>query len=310
MQFPVADAHCDFLYGMVNRGYSIDSLTGEQTVYLPYLSKGGVALQFFAALIDSKLRVPYLQQCMDMVDAYYRMLDEHSDMFCPLSDHFNPSCGKIATVLTIEGGEAIEGCLSNLRLFHRLGVRAMSLTWNESNALAHPAMSRRNRGLTVLGRRVVEEMDRLGMAIDLAHLSDAGIDDILEMTDSAVFASHSNSREVYPHPRSLKDDHIKEIARRGGVVGINFYHEQLSGKYPSTSEDIVRHIDHVAGIGGIKSVCIGSDFDGMGRYPADLNNPSQIQVLLERLLRMGYTEADIRAIAYDNLYDYIIRFCR
>lgn len=113
-------------------------------------------------------------------------------------------------------------------------------------------MSRRNRGLTVLGRRVVEEMDRLGMAIDLAHLSDAGIDDILEMTDSAVFASHSNSREVYPHPRSLKDDHIKEIARRGGVVGINFYHEQLSGKYPSTSEDIVRHIDHVAGIGGIK----------------------------------------------------------
>ena len=310
MQFPVADAHCDFLYGMVNRGYSIDSLTGEQTVYLPYLSKGGVALQFFAAWIDSKLRVPYLQQCMDMVDAYYRMLDEHSDMFCPLSDHFNPSCGKIATVLTIEGGEAIEGCLSNLRLFHRLGVRAMSLTWNESNALAHPAMSRRNRGLTVLGRRVVEEMDRLGMAIDLAHLSDAGIDDILEMTDSAVFASHSNSREVYPHPRSLKDDHIKEIARRGGVVGINFYHEQLSGKYPSTSEDIVRHLDHVAGFGGIKSVCIGSDFDGMGRYPADLNNPSQIQVLLERLLRMGYTEADIRAIAYDNLYDYIIRFCR
>ena len=309
MQFPVADAHCDFLYGMVNRGYSIDSLTGDQTVYLPYLLKGGVSLQFFAAWIDSKLRVPYLQQCMDMIDAYYRMLEEHCDAFCPLSDHFNPSCGKIATILTIEGGEAIEGCLSNLRLFHRLGVRAMSLTWNESNALAHPAMSRRNRGLTVLGRRVIEEMDRLGMAIDLAHLSDAGIDDILEMTDSAVFASHSNSREVYSHPRSLKDDHIKEIARRGGVVGINFYHEQLTGKYPASSDDIVRHIDHVAGIGGIKSVCIGSDFDGMGRYPSDLNNPSQTQTLFERLLRMGYTEADISAIAYDNLYDYIIKFC-
>lgn len=308
MNIPVADGHCDFLYGMWQNGYAIDTLHENQSIHLPYLRQGGVKLQFFAAWTDMALKTPPMQQCMGMVDAYHRMLEKHADVFVPYHAGFDPESDQIATVLTVEGGEAIEGSLAALRVLKRLGVCAMTLTWNSNNELAGAATGFGNKGLTSLGREVVQEMERIGVAMDVSHLSDAGIDDVLSFSKRPVFASHSNARAVYNSPRALKDAHIKAIAQQGGVIGVNFFNKQLSPREEARISDIVKHILHVVKTGGVRCCAIGSDFDGMVRYPFDLKNSAAMQALLQALLDEGLSREDVERIAYRNLAEYILQF--
>lgn len=307
-RIPVADAHCDFLFYMNNDNWDIASPVPHQAIALPYYEKANVKLQLFAAWVDMDLKRSCLQQCLDLVDCYHRMLEAHP-VFTPLTKDYSPESDKIATVLTIEDGAALQGELANLRLFHRLGVRAIALTWNYTNELASPAMKRANKGLTSLGRKMVKEMNRLGIAADVSHISDAGIDELLEISERPIFASHSNARSVCNHRRCLKDDHIKAIAEQGGVIGINFYSRQLTAAHTAGINDIVRHISHVAELVGPEYVCFGSDFDGMEYYPQDIKNAGDFPVLLAALEKAGFSEKEIRGIAYDNLRNYIVQFC-
>lgn len=309
MTFPMADAHCDFLYYMVNEGWDIGTPSPHQSMYLPRLRQGNVALQFFAVWMDADLRTPSLQQCLTQIDAYHRMLAAHSDALVPFLPGFDPGSGKTATVLTIEGGEAVQGRLENLRLLHRLGVRAMSLTWNSSNELAGASMGRGGKGLTKLGRRVVREMGAIGIALDVAHLSDAGIRDALEIAERPLFASHSNARAVCPHQRSLPDDLIRAIGAQGGVVGVNFYHRQLAQGRVPTVGDIVDHLAHIARVGGMHVPVIGSDFDGMVIYPPDMPNSAHLPAIAQELLARGFAREQVQGITYDNLRRYIAQFC-
>lgn len=307
-RIPVADAHCDFLYYMVHNGFRLQSLKQHQSLNFERMKTGNVKLQFFAAWVDPAGRLSCLQQALDLFDAYWRMHEEN-DSLVPFTKNFSKQSGKIATVLTVEGGEAIHGRLENLRLFHRLGVRAMTLTWNSTNELASPAMRRGKKGLTELGKRVVEEMCRIGIAPDVAHLNGAGIDEVLEIATVPIFASHSNACAVCSHPRSLTDEHIRAIAKQNGVVCVNFYPPQLTDKKTASITDIIRHISHIAGIAGIDAVGLGSDFDGMSVYPFDMEHSGNFPKLFEALRREGFSETDIQKIAYDNLSNYIARFC-
>ena len=308
---PVADGHCDFLYGVVNHGYDFERPHhAQQNIALDRLLQGNVGLQFFAAWTDMTLRVPPLQQCLAMIDAYYAM-----HQTCP---HLHPLArgtqnapqerGKIDTVLTIEGGEAIEGSLSVLRMLYRLGVRAMALTWNGNNELAGAALGRGNKGLTELGVEVVEEMGRIGMAVDVSHLSDRGIEDVLRVSTRPVFASHSNCRAVFASPRSLNDEQIRAIAAQGGTIGINFYHKQLTNRAHATIADIVAQLSHLADVGGIDCCAIGSDFDGMPKYPSDLQTSADFPALERALLAAGFSQSDVEKVMYRNLYRYILQF--
>ncbi len=309
MMIPAADAHCDFLYYMVNKRWEIGSKRDRQTICLPALRSGGVKLQFFAVWMDADQKKPYDRQCSDMLDAYDRMLDKHPDALVPFSSAYDPSDDeRIACVLTVEGGEAIEGNLDELDRLYARGMRAMTLTWNYRNELAYPATGIRNKGLTRLGKAAVERMAALGVALDVAHLSDAGIDDALSRATRPVFASHSNARAVFDNKRSLCDRHIREIAQMGGVVCVNFYPRHLS-KGDATTDDVICHIDHIAGLVGASHVGIGSDFDGMNCAPKDLRSSGDIPVLWEKLLRLGYSQEDVERIAYGNLRDYIVQFC-
>ncbi len=307
MQIPIADAHCDFLFSMWNSSHDIRTLSDEQTIHLPYLRQGGVALQFFAAWIDRTIKIPFLQQCLGMIDAYFRML-EQNEVFTPLTKCFDPQSGKIATVLTIEGGEAIEGSLAVLRLLKRLGVAAMTLTWNHNNELAGAAIKRNGKGLSALGREVLQEMEHIGIALDLSHLNDDSIDDVLSLAKRPVFASHSNARSVFYSNRSLADAHIRAISKMGGVIGVNFFFKQLCCRDSADISDIVKHIIHIANIGGVDCCAIGSDFDGMTKYPTDIPNSSFFPALLKALSHAGFSEHEVRKIAYQNLHDYIIQF--
>lgn len=305
----VADAHCDFLYYMCRRGYSFQNPRKDQAVSLPAMRQGGAALQLFAAWIDPDDQEAPLQQCLSLIDAYNRLLLSCGAL-TPFTREFDPASGKIAAVLTVEGGEAIRGRTENLRLFRELGVRAMTLTWNETNELASPAMSRRDRGLTALGRDIVREMERVRVALDVAHLGDRGIDDALDATDAPIFSSHTNARAVFPHKRSISDRHIKEIAARGGVIGVNYYSPQLVSTGRASLDDVIRHIAHIAEIGGPDCAMFGSDFDGMGAqsYPLGLTSWADVPRLIQGLERAGFSGKELYGIAYGNLARYMKRF--
>lgn len=305
--FPIADGHCDFLYGAVQSGYDLKHPKRDQSMRINEMLKGGVALQFFACWTDTALATPPLHQCVAMTDAYETMLADNPELV-RLTKDFTPESGKIATVLTAEGGEAADGSAAVLRALYRLGVRAMTLTWNENNELSGAAMGRGNKGLTAIGRDIVDEMCSIGMAIDVSHLSDKGIEQVLERATRPIFASHSNARGVFDHPRSLNDSLIKSIAQQGGTIGVNFYYQQLCKGSHASIADIVRHIEHVAEVGGIGCCAIGSDFDGMQRYPTDLHNSADFPALMEALEEAGFTQAEIYRIAYQNLHDYIVQF--
>ncbi|MCL2695194.1 MAG: dipeptidase [Clostridiales bacterium] len=308
MLFPIADAHCDFLFGAMRHGWDLATQRREQVTCLPYLQGGNVALQCFAVWADQELRSPPMLQAMSMIDSYHRMLEKFSDVLAPLTRDFDPNGGKIATVLTAEGGEICSGSLAVLRDLYRLGVRMMTLTWNESNELAGAATDRRAKGLTALGREFLAEMNRLGIALDVSHLSAAGIDDALTLSRRPILASHSNAHALCPVPRCLRDEHIRAIAQQGGVIGVNFYAPQLVPQGQACIDDIVRHILHIVSIGGIDCCCFGSDFDGMPQYPRDLKNALDFQRLCRALLTAGFSEAQVRKIAYENLQRFLAQF--
>ena len=307
MIYPIADAHCDYLYGAMEYGWEIRKGKREQTMTLPNLIEGNVKLQFFAAWTETSRQVPALEQVLLMIDRYYDMIEKEPKIV-KLTKDYKPDGETIASVLSIEGAECCEASPSILRDLYRLGVRAMTFTWNSNNELSGAAMGRRPKGLTKEGKEILQEMNRLGIAFDVSHLSDAGIDDALRYSEVPIFASHSNCRALMNVPRCLRDDHIREIARRGGVIGINYYGPQLVKSGNATIEDIVRHIQHVVEIGGINACCLGSDFDGMTRYPEDLPNPSRLQDLCKALEKAGFTETEVERIAYRNLHDYIVQF--
>lgn len=305
--FPVADAHCDFLYYMVQNGYDIRTLQGRQSMQLDSMQKGGVKLQFFACWIDMNLSVSPLQQCLSMIAAYHRMLDENTADMVRLTEA-EAGDDRIQTVLTIEGGEAMEGRLENLAIFRRLGVRAMTLTWNSKNDLAYPATGKRNLGLTQLGKETVDEMCKIGIAVDVAHLSDTGIDTVLSRATRPIFASHSNARTLINNRRAILDEHVRAIAAKGGLCCVNFYPAQLTSEAKASIEDIVRHIDHMVSVAGPLHVGLGSDFDGMSRYPEDMQSSADFPALLKRLSMLGYDDETVQRIAYGNLRDFIVQF--
>lgn len=308
MAFNVADAHCDFLYYMYNDGYDLNSPKKKQMIARETLEKGNVKLQCFAAWIDPDERTMPLIQAMNMFDAYFKMLRENP-YIVPFSRDFDENGDKIASVLTVEGGEAIMGREENLRVFYELGVRAMTLTWNATNELAYPAMRKCSKGLTKLGKKIVLEMDKTGMAIDVSHLNDAGIDDVLSLYTKPVMASHSNARGVLEHKRSLKDEHIKAIANSGGFIGVNYYPPQLAAESKKASvKHIADHIEHIISVGGINCVGLGSDFDGMTTLPVDVKNPSDVPLIFEELQKRGFSDGDIKRISYDNLKEYMLNF--
>ncbi|MBQ6867017.1 MAG: membrane dipeptidase [Clostridia bacterium] len=160
MKFPIADAHCDFLYGAMEYGYDINTLRRDQVIHLPYMQQGNVKMQFFACWYDAKLKTPPLQQGLTMVDCYNRMLKKNP-VFVPFTRDFDPNGDKIAAVLTIEGGEICEGSLAMLRIFKQLGVKTMTMTWNDNNELAGAAQAKRQKGLTILGREMLREMNEV-----------------------------------------------------------------------------------------------------------------------------------------------------
>ena len=274
-------------------------------VDIPRLREGGVDCQVFAVSSERDRTPPYaLRTALDMIDTFYSECERNRDTFQPVTsfDEIMEAVrnGKVAAMLSIEGADVIEGRLSVLRTFHRLGVRMVGLVHSLRNPLADGvADARTGGGLSALGVQVVEELDRLGVVIDVSHISDPGFWDIMDVSKGPVVASHSNSRSVCPHPRNMTDEMIRTLAERGGVMGMNFAPSFVHPREPSV-ETLVDHIDHIVGLVGPDHVGLGSDFDGIPSTPRGLEDAARMPNITAELIRRGHSEEDVRKILGGN----------
>jgi membrane dipeptidase len=209
---------------------------------------------------------------------------------------------KIAAVIGLEGGHSIEADLSKLIALYQRGVRYLTITWNNSNEWATSAQDKASatKGLTDFGGQVIRTLDSLGVIIDVSHTGIKTIEDILAITKNPIIASHSGAWALNHHYRNLTDTQLKEIAARGGVVGVVFYPPFLSSTSKATLDSVVKHIDYIKNLIGVDYVAIGSDFDGIEVWPTGLENVTKYPDLTLALLKKGYTPADVRKILGAN----------
>lgn len=213
--------------------------------------------------------------------------------------------GKTAAILTVEGGRVLAGSLENLYALKNDGVKMITLTWNGENEIGCGSVDQ-SFGLKPFGFELIKEMEKCGVQIDVSHLSDKGLSDVLKTVSCPVVASHSNLRAVCSHRRNLTDDDFSEIVRRGGIVGINFYKDFLNDESESASlSDIARHIERMLLLGGENAVCMGSDYDGCDVVDG-IKNIDELPRLYDFLLKEGFGKALLEKIFWKNAYNY---FC-
>ena len=200
-------------------------------------------------------------------------------------------------ILALEGADAFFSNLTSLDYFYNRGVRLVTLTWNNNNAVATSVTEKNDKGLTDFGKSFVKRCGELGIVVDLSHIGDKGFYDVCECLDKPFICSHSNSRSICNHPRNITDEMFSCIIKKGGVTGINFYKSFLgNGK----ADDVLKHIEHFCSLGGAKNIGMGSDFDGISQMPEGCRGASFFYEIAESLLRLNYSEKIVNDILHGN----------
>jgi membrane dipeptidase len=317
------DTHNDLPTRTVD-GFDVGSRARDGHTDIARLKEGGVGATFFAAYVASR----YVEgnhsanRALQMIDSVRHDIAGRypNDFFFATSVKDIEEAhkqGKIAALIGIEGGHAIEDSVRLLRDYYALGVRYMTLThtntngWADSSGDMANAQVKHHDGLTDFGKDVIREMNRLGMMVDISHVADKTFWDALAVSNAPIFASHSSARALTNVPRNMTDEMIVALAKKGGVVDVNFNCGFISQKSAdaearkekpprATLADVVAHIDHIRKIAGIDAVGIGSDFDGIECTPEGLEDVSKYPSLTRALLEKGYSAEDIRKIYGGN----------
>lgn len=335
-QFDIVDMHCDTLSATLSgsfAGQKADLRRQNTQINFEKMKESGYFLQNFAAFVDMDESEDPLEDALRMADLFYRQAEASSDLIVPVKSwkdiEHSRSQGKMAALLTLEEGGICRGDPALLSVLYRLGARMMTLTWNYENELGFPNFDLRKslkhppvtdkiqdptvpgdsffedlsgRGLKERGIFFLEEMERLGMIIDVSHLSDAGFYDVLNHTKKPFVASHSNARSLWPAKRNLTDDMIRKLADRGGVTGINFCMAFLGR--PEAGEDFldqtVRHMKYLINLGGEDFVGFGSDFDGIDACD-DLKDCTAMPRLIDRMKKADLSYTQIEKICSGNV---------
>jgi membrane dipeptidase len=302
----VVDTHCDTLKCILpiftrprdsmwddrsELGLGTRSTIGHLDI--PRLKEGGVNCQVFA-ISSERNRFPShpLRTALEMIECFYREAEINNEVFVPVT-HYQEIIDakkneKVAAMLSIEGADVLKGKIDIIGIFHKLGVRMIGLVHSLRNQIADGVTDRRTEGgLTEFGVQVVEELERIGIIIDVSHLNDEGFWDVINLTNKPLIASHSNSRLICDHPRNLTDDQIKAIAEVGGVMGLNFAPNFIN----PTLATVHGLVDHIG---------LGSDFDGIPNTPIGLEDVTKISNITLELIKRQYSVEDIKKILGDN----------
>lgn len=317
----VVDMHVDTISRLLDserNNQNINLKDNDFDVDLNKLIKGDYLLQNFAMFVGLKDVINPEHECLALIDKYCREIDMYQDIIKPVFKYQdiidNAKEGKISSLLTLEEGDVVFNDLAMLRNYYRLGVRMICLTWNYPNAIGSPNFTKDDKlsrydmlrhintkdGLSEFGIEYIKEMERLGIIIDVSHLSDKGFDDVYEYTTKPFVASHSNARSICNVARNLSDDMIKKIASRGGVIGINYCKDFLDDDGIGDIKTIVKHIKHIISVGGVECVGLGSDFDGIKKRET-LSDASFMNELYLELKSQSFKEEDIEKIFYKNV---------
>lgn len=313
---------------------------------IPRLRAGGVGAQFWSAYVpaDTAKTGQALAQTLEQIDLIHRMIERYPETFefATTADDVVriQKSGKIASLIGVEGGHSIQNSLAVLRQLHARGARYMTLTHSDTIEWADSATDEpKHGGLSEFGEQVIREMNRLGMLVDLSHVSPGTMRDALRVSKAPVIASHSSAYAIAPHPRNVPDEELKLIAKNGGVVLVNFFsgfiepesaklmanmfdlNRELRAKYPAeedfqkakaqwrkehpiqrgTVHTLVDHVDHIVKVAGIDHIGLGSDYDGVTMLPEQLDDVSCYPFITQELLNRGYREEQIHKIMSGNL---------
>lgn len=325
----VVDTHNDITSPITDENFDMGArdTSGKIQTDIPRMKEGGLNVEFFSIYVAAKYAKEggAARRALDMIDGVYEQARRHPESlqmaFTVADIRRIHRSKKIAALMGIEGGHAIEDSLSALRQFHKLGIRYMTLTHTNTNNWADSAggignpPEKRHGGLSDFGREVVAEMNRLGMMVDISHVGDETFWDVIEVTKSPVIASHSSCRALTNVPRNLTDDMLKAVAKNGGVVMVNFYNGFINTEYAkpgdsmptktaetATLDMLMDHFDHAIKVAGVDHVGIGSDFDGVdGMLPPGMEDVTKLPTITYELLKRGYSEADVKKVLGENL---------
>ena len=297
----IADTHSDTLFelGVRKQPFHATCITA------PRLMQGGVTLQTFALWSGHKgpagdfegIAAAEYAAVAQLTAAGLRQVDDPSEA----------KEGENCFMLSLEGCEVLQKGVSAIEEWRARGIRMGALVWNNVNLLGTPAKVNADDGLTELGIKTAQEMQHLGMAVDVSHLNEAGFWDLFRRGHKPPMASHSCCRALCDHFRNLTDEQIRAMVQYGGFIGVNFYPAFLSSDKQADSVTIAQHIDHICQMGGAEIVGFGSDFDGIECTPEDVQHPGQMGNIFSALREYGYSEDAIRGIAGGNLLAYYDR---
>lgn len=289
---------------------------------IPKLKAGGLKAQFWSVYVpvETSLQKASFQTTMEQIRLVYDMCQTYPDTFeiaLTSSDIQRIVAeGKIASLIGVEGGHSIENSLGNLkRLFDR-GARYMTLTHSRNTEWADSATDEPiHHGLSDFGREIVKEMNRMGMLVDISHVSEDVMHQVLDISTAPVIFSHSSAKAVNSHPRNVPDAVLKRMSENGGVVMVNFMSgfivpdEQLAKnrRSPGTIHDVIDHIEHIIKLAGIDHVGLGGDYDGVTSLPIGLEDVSCYPAITQLMLNRGYSPEDIHKLLGGNIMRVMVR---
>jgi membrane dipeptidase len=344
----LVDGHNDLPWMLRTKGesgFNIFDISRSQPrlmTDIPRLRAGGVGAQFWSVYVpaDTEKDHTAVTKTLEQIDVVHRMIRQYPndlELALTVDDIYRiHKAGKIASMIGIEGGYSIDKSLGVLRMMYALGVRYMTLTHSATLDWADSATDEpKSHGLSEFGEQVVQEMNRLGMLVDVSHVSAETMRHVLRIVKAPVIASHSSAFAVAGHPRNVPDDVLKLVAQNGGVIMVNFYPafvlpegarqyeigREMKKQYPNekdyraalrtwerqnplppaTVHHVVDHIEHIIQVAGIDHVGLGSDFDGIGSVPKQLEDVSKYPVITQVLLDRGYTKEQILKVLGGNL---------
>jgi membrane dipeptidase len=303
----VFDAHADTLTEMTDRGYDLDAAPADRHLDLPRCAGGVLDAQVFTCFVHPQyVGHGAANRARAMLDTLDRQLARFPDRLALCTARGDVAAarasGRLAAVLAVEGGHAIENDLRVLEEFFGRGVRTMTLTWNNSNEWADGCGDAGpHGGLTPRGREVVAAMESLGMVVDVSHVAPATFRDALDVARRPCIASHSCARALRDHPRNLNDEQLRALAQRGGVACLNVYPVFLVEQGEATLQHVLDHAERFLRLAGEDHVGLGCDYDGIGVTPVDLPDVAALPRLTDGLLRRGWSERAVEKMLGANL---------
>jgi Zn-dependent dipeptidase, microsomal dipeptidase homolog len=287
--YPIADFHCDVLWKLLkHEELSFDDRAESRMDVTPgRLQASQAILQTFAVYVSP--RMTSQAAIWKSVDLFYEQVLSNPKMhLIRTSADIDQAIrnGKTGALLSLEGVDGLYGDFTMLRLLFHLGLRAVGLTWNHANWAADGVQEPRAGGLTARGGQFVDECERLGIILDVSHLSERGFWELADRVKRPFIASHSNAKSLCSHARNLTDDQIKALIAIDGRIGITYVPYFVKDDGNATITDVLRHIEHVAALGGTKQLMLGSDFDGIDQYVQSLRHPADVPKLVEAMLKV------------------------